>query len=249
MEPIYFEKIKSHLRNFEDKFNLSSSQNSKNKNLICFDLGIIEYNYAYNLQIELWELIRIKNYTGIILLLEHWPVITIGSNRNIKNIITPILELKKQNIEIYQSNRGGDVTFHGPGQLICYPIFNLEKFEKDLTKYVYNLEQIILETLSFFKITGHRIKKIRGVFVNNQKIASIGIHVKKWITYHGFSFNINVDLNYFKNIIACGLKDYPQTSLSVLLKKEITVSFVKDIILRNFEKVFNIKIIKNNYIK
>lgn len=219
-------------------------QNPDDKTIACFDLGLTRYQPAVDIQLCMFEIIRKENLTGAILLLEHEPVITIGNNRNMSNVLTDKKILDKQGIELFQSNRGGDVTFHGPGQLICYPIFNLAKFGKDLTGFVYNLEQVIINTLGFFDIKGSRIKKLRGVFVENEKIASIGIHVRKWVSYHGFSFNINVELDYFDHIIACGLKDHRQTSLQERLKKKVSMDKIKKIILDNFEEVFGINIIK-----
>ena len=208
----------------------------------CIDLGITGYNQAWELQQKIFEVVSMAKLNGAILLLEHTPVITIGNNRNRENILCNEGSLGKQGIELIQSNRGGDVTFHGPGQLVCYPVFDLNHFGKDLGNFVYSLEQVIIDVLSDYKIKGTRIEKLRGVFVGSGKIASIGIHVKKWITFHGFSFNINVDLGYFDNIIACGLKDYLPVSLEKLLKKPVTVSDVKELVIQKFEKIFDIEV-------
>ena len=206
------------------------------------DIGLIDYSNAFELQLKIFDIVRQEDIPGCILLLEHKPVITIGNNQSRKNLISSEESLKSQGIELIQSNRGGDVTFHGPGQLVCYPIFNLTKFDRDLTDFVYNLEQIIINVLDEYKIKGTRIQKLRGVFVGKNKIASIGIHVKKWITLHGFSLNISVDLGNYKNIIACGLSDYEQGSMEKLLNKKIHISFVKELILENFINVFNVQI-------
>jgi len=218
--------------------------NKGSKDVFCFDLGFINYNAAYDIQQCIFELIKKEYAQGVILLLEHEPVITIGNNRNRDNLLAGEESLKAQKIEIVQSNRGGDVTFHGPGQLVCYPIFNLNYFGKDLSQFVKNLEQVIIFTLEEYKIKGTRIDKLRGVFVDSSKIASIGLHIKKWVTMHGFSFNINVNLDYFKNIIACGLKNYSQTSLQKILNHSVSISDVKEQMLKKFAKVFNIKILK-----
>jgi lipoyl(octanoyl) transferase len=208
------------------------------------DIGLIDYGNAFDLQLKIFDIIRQKDMPGCILLLEHNPVITIGNSQSRKNIISSEENLKSQGIELIQSNRGGDVTFHGPGQLVCYPIINLTKFDRDLTNFVYNLEQVIINTLDEYKIKGTRIDKLRGVFVGKNKIASIGIHVKKWITLHGFSLNVSVDLGYYKNIIACGLSDYEQVSMEKLLDKKIPLSFVKELILKSFTAVFNVRMQK-----
>ncbi|MCL4415749.1 MAG: lipoyl(octanoyl) transferase LipB [Actinobacteria bacterium] len=207
----------------------------------CLDLGLIGYDDAFRVQMHLFEKVRIGQIRSLILLLEHYPVITIGNSGKTENLLAGKESLKEQGIELVQSNRGGDITFHGPGQLVCYPIINLTHFEKDLTSFIWNLEQVIIDFLNQYDIKGTRIDKLRGVFTGSNKIASIGLHVKKWITIHGFALNVNVDLNYFNNIIACGLKDYNQTSMKKILNKNIPIGDVKEQVLLNFCKIFKIK--------
>lgn len=202
--------------------------------------GIVPYQEAFDFQLALIEQIYKKDLKGIILLLQHPPVITTGSNNSIKNLLTSESSLKNLGIELNSSNRGGDITLHGPGQIICYPVFNLKFFGKDLNLFVYNLEQVIINTIIPFDLSGRRVKKHRGIFIEDKKLASVGLKVRKWISMHGFSLNVNIDLSYFEHIVACGLKDYPQTSLSSLLKRDITVNDVKEHILKSFETVFNI---------
>ncbi|MCD4670971.1 MAG: lipoyl(octanoyl) transferase LipB [Actinomycetia bacterium] len=204
------------------------------------DSGIIPYQDAFDFQLALTGQIYERDLKGIILLLEHPPVITSGSNRSMENLLTPENDLTDLGIELIRSNRGGDITLHGPGQIICYPVFNLKFFGKDLNLFVHNLEQVIINVLLTSGIRGRRVKGHRGIFVEDKKIASIGLKVRKWISMHGFSLNVNIDLSYFKHILACGLKDYPQTSLSSLLKRELTINDVKERILKSFETVFNI---------
>ncbi len=204
-----------------------------------FDLGLIPYDESFQLQLELFESIRKNDLPGVLLLLEHPPVITIGSNRSTKNLLAGQDVLSGKGIDIVQSNRGGDITLHAPGQLICYPVFNLKYFKKDLTLFVHNLEEIIIETLNVYNISGNRVKKHRGVYAGTKKIASIGLKVRKWITIHGLSLNINIDLSYFENIVACGLKDFPQTSISEILGKDIPINNVKELMQKSFENIFN----------
>jgi lipoate-protein ligase B len=222
------------------------SINYKNiqKNILSFNLGLISYNEAYDLQLKLFELTKSNNNPGVILILEHYPVITIGSNRSTRNLLATIEKLKNQNIELLQSDRGGDITLHTPGQVVCYTILNLSRIKKDLTLFVHNLEQVIIEVLAHYNIQGTRVTRHRGIFVNNFKIASIGLKVKKWITFHGFSININNDLKYYDNIIACGLKDYPQTSIQKILNRPIHINDVKEQIVHSFENTFKIPILK-----
>jgi len=207
----------------------------------CFDLGLIRYSEAFHIQMHLFEKVRMEQIRGLVLLLEHYPVITIGNSGKSGNLLASKESLQEQGIELVQSNRGGDITFHGPGQLVCYPIFNLIHFGKDLTSFVWNLEQVIIDFLDWYGIEGKRVDKLRGVFTGHSKIASIGLHVKKWITIHGFALNVNVELDCFNNIIACGLKDYGQTSMQKILNTAIPVDNVKEQVLQNFCNIFKIK--------
>jgi len=207
----------------------------------CFDLGLIRYDDAFQIQMHLFEKVRTGQIQGLILLLEHYPVITIGNSRKSDNLLASKESLKQQCIELVQSNRGGDITFHGPGQLVCYPIFNLTHLGKDLTSFVWNLEQVIIDSLDRYNIKGTRIDKLRGVFTGSNKIASIGLHVKKWVTIHGFALNVNVNLHYFSNIVACGLKDYNPTSMQKILSKNIPIDDVKEQVVLSFCKIFKIQ--------
>jgi lipoyl(octanoyl) transferase len=210
-----------------------------NRSISAFDLGLVPYDESFQLQLELFEFIRKNDLPGVLLLLEHPPVITIGSNRSTENLLAEKDVLSEKGIDVVQSNRGGDITLHAPGQLICYPVINLKYFKKDLTLFVHNLEEVIIETLKTYDIQGTRIKKHRGVFAGTEKIASIGLKVRKWITNHGLSLNISIDLSYFENIVPCGLKDFPQTSISEILGKNIPINDVKELIQKSFENIFN----------
>ncbi len=215
----------------------ANSLSTKN-NIIYFDLGKVEYNRAFGLQKDLFSLVQEKDCLGFLLLLQHPPVITIGSNRSLENLISGNKVLSKKKIDLVQSTRGGDITFHGPGQLVAYPIINLSRFGKDLSRYVYNLEQVIINTLNHFNIKGVRIEGHRGVFIGNKKIASIGIKIKKWTTMHGLALNVDTDLRYFKHIIACGLKQYHPTSMQKILNTEVSFYYVKERLLAEFKKIF-----------
>ncbi|MBN2072511.1 MAG: lipoyl(octanoyl) transferase LipB [Actinobacteria bacterium] len=207
------------------------------------DLGTVSYSDAYNLQLELFDLINESSHHGIILLLEHPPVITLGSNRSISNLISTAGELEACGIELVQSTRGGDITIHAPGQIVCYPVINLAYFKKDLTAYVSMLEEVIIEVLKFFGVKGKRVEKHRGVYVDRFKIASIGLKVKKWVSLHGFSLNVSVDPGLFSHIISCGLREYPQISLNELPGSNIPLDDVKEQIIKKFEKIFKIPLI------
>ena len=231
--------VEDHIKNINYKI----EKNKNTEGIPFFDLGLISYNHAYEIQTYIFEQVRIENIRGSILLLEHKPVITIGNNGRLDNLLVTQESLLEQGIELIHSNRGGDLTFHGPGQLVCYPVINLAYYGKDLTLFVWNLEQVIIDILEKFGIKSKRIDKLRGIFINTSKIASVGIHIKKWITLHGFSLNVNVNLNYFKNIIACGLKEYSQTSMQKILNKEIPMNDVKEQALQNLSKIFKFGLI------
>ena len=204
------------------------------------DMGIISYDTGFRLQTLLAEKILENSLKGVILLLEHTPVITIGNNRSRINLLASERQLQESSIELVSSNRGGDITLHAPGQLVCYPVLDLRYFKSDLSIFVHNLEQVLLDALRSFGISGRRIEKHRGIFIENYKIASIGLRVRKWISIHGFSLNVNIDLSYFQYIVACGLKDFPQVSMSSILEKNIAIDDVKEQIIKGFESVFNI---------
>lgn len=235
------------MKNDIEKIKISVKEKSKehqgSDKIIFYDLSIIGYLKAFSLQEYLFDQIIKNGLRGFLLLLEHYPVITLGSNRNSSNLLTEKSQLEKKGIELIQSNRGGDITFHGPGQLICYPIFDLKRFKKDLSFYVNGLEEVIIQVLSDYSIAGRRIKGIRGVFVDDRKIASIGVRVKKWITMHGFSLNVSVDLGYFENIVACGLKEYLPTSMAKIIGQDIPIDDVKEHMLKRFRKIFDISLV------
>ncbi len=220
------------------------SGSMENGKIPVVDAGTVRYEQAFNIQTGLAATIFEKDLKGIILLLEHPPVITIGNNQSRTNLLTPEDRLGQLGIKLVSTNRGGDITLHAPGQLVCYPVLNLKYFGRDLSLFVQNLEQVLLDTLRSYGINGRRIKKHRGIFIGENKIASIGLRVRKWVSIHGFSLNINIDLSYFKHIIACGLEDFPQVSMSLLLNKNISVDDVKEQIIADFESVFGISTLR-----
>jgi lipoate-protein ligase B len=222
----------------------SSGSILKTTSISSLDCGLIPYKQAYEMQLKIFEIIKSEFRPGVILLLEHNPVITIGHNKNLKNLLVTEEELKLKNIELIQSDRGGDITVHSPGQIVCYTIINLALMQKDLSLFVYNLEEVIIDVLKKFGIHAIRIKGCRGVFVNGYKIASIGLKVKRWITFHGFSLNVNNNLKYFDYIIACGLRDHPQTSMKKILKRPVNILNIKEEIIKSFSNIFRIPVNK-----
>ena len=183
------------------------------KNIDVKRLGSMDYQAALELQLDYLEKRINGEINDTLIFLQHTPTITIGRNGNKDNLLISEKILEQKKIKYYEVNRGGDITYHGPGQLVCYPIIDLKNHTKDVHKYLRTLEQIIIDVLLEFDIEGRRIEGITGVFVKNSKIASIGVGIKRWVTFHGLSLNINTDLSYFDFIVPCGLNNNPVTSI------------------------------------
>ena len=196
---------------------LASQRILREKNLNVIKLGVVDYGEAYNLQKRLLEEHIQGKGRDSLLLLQHNPVITIGRSGSRDNILIPESVLTAAGIEICEIDRGGDVTYHGPGQLTGYPIINLRHFRKDVHWYLRQLEETIIRVLAEYGITGERMEGYTGVWVGNEKVAAIGVGIKRWITYHGFAFNIYPDMSHFQMIRPCGITDKGVTSLERLL--------------------------------
>jgi len=203
-------------------------------------LGLAPYMEARDIQIKAREKVRQGFSDGILITLQHPPVYTLGRSGGFENILMPMGELEKK-AEIYQTERGGNITFHGPGQIVAYPILNLNKWEKDVHLYVYMLEEMIIRLLAAYAITGGRKDKYRGVWVNDEKICAVGAAINRWITWHGIAFNVNTDLNYFKFINPCGITDFGVTSLEKL-GVEAGMDEVLNKMIDKFRQVFDAEI-------
>lgn len=237
--------------------------------VIFRDLEVMEYQSAWDYQEKLLqENVRIKasvysqQVTGItaslenslivlpthhyLLFVEHPPVYTLGKSGNKQNVLLNDDELEENNIQFFNTNRGGDITFHGPDQLVGYPILDLEKFYTDIGKYLRNLEEVIILTMAEYGIRGERSSGETGVWVEpgvpgkERKICAIGVRCSRWVTMHGFAFNINTDLSYFNHIIPCGIINKQVTSLERELGYKADINEVKEKVKKNFEKVFNV---------
>jgi len=205
-------------------------------------LGIVDYEQAHSLQKQILQ-DRIDNKcTDHLILLQHNPVITIGRGGDNKNIIVPQTVLDSFHIKVYEIERGGDVTYHGPGQLTGYPIIDLRNYKKDAHWYLRQLEETIIRFLSYYNIVGKRVSGLTGVWVDDEKIAAIGVAVKRWVTYHGFALNINPDLSHFKLINPCGITDKEVTSLVKILGFNVDMAEVEDKIVSAFSDIFNVEI-------
>jgi len=209
---------------------------------VC-QLGTVPYTDALEIQLKLLEKRKNNEIPDTLLLLEHPHTITTGKRGNLDNLLLSKNALEKNNIHFEVIGRGGDVTYHGPGQLVGYPIIDLKNYSCDVHKYLRNLEQTIIDTLDKFGIVGRRIDGVTGVWVKRSKIASIGIGIKRWITYHGFALNINTNMSYFDMMIPCGIENVQMTSIEKLLKKneKIDRKRVDQSIIDSFCKIFNKK--------
>lgn len=211
----------------------------ESKILTYCDLGFIDYKEAWDLQKEIFSKRVSCEVEDCLLLLEHPNTYTLGKTAHRKNLKGSEEYLKKNNISVYDIDRGGDITYHGPGQIVGYPIIDLNNWYKDTHKYLRALEEVIIKTCSEYGLNCDRNLKHTGVWIGDKKIAAIGIKVSRWITMHGFAFNVNTDLNLFNGIIPCGIQDKSVTSLSKELNSEISIQEVKDKLLNNFSTFFN----------
>jgi len=208
------------------------------------------YKDVWDLQLKyLNEIIDAKKegreISNKILFVEHNPVFTLGKSGNDNNLLVNEEFLKKKGIELFHIERGGDITFHGPGQWVVYPIFDLENFNIGLRQYIDNLEQVIINTCSEYNIKSERMEGLTGVWIENKeamphlkKIAAIGVMSKRYVTIHGFALNVNTDLSYFDLINPCGITDKGITSISTIAKEDISMQEVQNKIIKHIEKIF-----------
>ena len=204
-----------------------------------FNLGIIDFAEASQLQSELIEQRLAGKIPDVILLLQHPPVITIGAFGGEQNIIVPRDVLEKEGISVTHTDRGGDVTYHGPGQLVGYLILDLKARGRDVHQYVHDLEEVVISTLGDYSISAHRDPDYPGVWVGQEKICALGIRVVHWVTKHGFALNVNNDLKPFSYINPCGITDRGTTSMQKVLGQEPKIGGVTNSIMRHFSVVFD----------
>jgi lipoyl(octanoyl) transferase len=241
----------------------------KKQTIIFQDLGLLSYKEAWDYQETLMrQNLDIKSNalhkavvgqeppladhptTNYLLMVEHPPVYTLGKSGKDEHVLFNEEERKLRGIEFFRINRGGDITFHGPGQLVGYPILDLENFFTDIGRYLRSLEEVIIRTLEEYGLKGERSKGETGVWIDpglkgkERKICAMGVRCSRWITMHGFAFNINTDLSYFDGIIPCGIQHKQVTSLNKELGRAEPVEEVKQKLIRNFEVVFNARIIE-----
>ena len=209
------------------------------KKLDVLDLGLRNYKEVWDLQRKLVYKRISDDIPDSLILVEHFPVITLGRQAKKEEVLVSKSYLSKRRISLFQIERGGKATFHGPGQLVAYPIINLALNEKDLHKYLRNLEETVIRLLKKVGVKGERKERYTGVWVKDKKIASIGIAIKKWVTYHGLALNVNVDLSYFSLIFPCGMDNKKVTSLREIFSYPVEMDKVKKLFISSFCEVFN----------
>ncbi len=219
------------------------------------DLGLIDYADAWQKQEDLLAAtVTLKKTDPAatrhhLLFCEHPPVFTLGKSGSESNILFSAAEMAERKIAYFKTNRGGDITFHGPQQIVGYPIFDLEKFYTDIGKYLRNLEEAVIETLAHYGITAGRSKGETGVWLDAdemskaRKICAIGVRCSRWVTMHGFAFNINTDLSYFDGIIPCGIREKQVTSLQKELGRAVDFEEVKLVLKQKLAGVFDVQFV------
>lgn len=234
-----------------------------NKKVAIQDLGLKDYKETWDYQEKLFKEIidiKIQNRRGNsqnptpnhFLFVEHPHVFTLGKSGDMENLLVDEKKLKEKGAKFYKINRGGDITYHGPGQIVGYPILDLDNFFTDIHKYLRLLEEMVILTLADYGLKGERSKGETGVWLDvgtpfARKICAMGVRASRWVTMHGFALNINTDLGYFDLMIPCGIKDKAVTSLNIELgRKEIAMDEVKQKLLKHFEELFEAELVKEN---
>ncbi|NUN08724.1 MAG: lipoyl(octanoyl) transferase LipB [Ignavibacteriaceae bacterium] len=214
------------------------NQFTSKKELWYCDCGLLPYAEAWELQKQLFLARKQGLIPDVVLLLEHPHTYTLGKVASKDNLLSSEDELRAEGINIFEIDRGGDITYHGPGQVVGYPIIDLNLWQKDSHKYLRALEELIISTASEYGLECGRNPKYTGVWIQDRKIAAIGIKISSWITMHGFAFNVNTELKKFNGIIPCGITDKSVTSLEAELCKPIEINEVKSKLLRHFINIF-----------
>lgn len=207
--------------------------------LLVVNLGTMDYQTTLAMQEKLLELRQQNKISDMLLLLQHPPTLTLGTRGNDRHILVPAPELKNRGVNIYRVNRGGDVTYHGPGQIVGYPILHLKGYGSSVRGYIHKIEQTFIRLLQQeYQLDATRQEKYHGVWLGNEKITAIGCAVKKMVTMHGFAFNVNTNLNHFSWIHPCGITDKGVTSLQKVTGRELNLDLVNQQIIDHFSRVF-----------
>ncbi|MFP8489604.1 lipoyl(octanoyl) transferase LipB [Gracilimonas sp. Q87] len=224
------------------------------KTIELYDLGHAAYQPIWELQKSVQQRLidekraeqkgdfKGKRLDDLLFFVEHPHIYTLGKSGSEENMLRSLMELQKLEAEFLKIDRGGDITYHGPGQIVGYPILDLDRHFTDVHRYLRYLEEVMIRVCDGYGITAHRVDGQTGVWVENEKICAMGIRCSRWVTMHGFALNVNTDLRYFNNIVPCGIDDKAVTSLQKILGKEIDIEEVKENIVGHFEEVFEVTI-------
>ena len=230
-----------------------------NRDIVLHDLGLLDYQKAVEYQTKIFNKIidqKLKNRKSVnkeitqnhLIFVEHPNVYTLGKSGDINNLLLSKEDLEKKEIQFFNTNRGGDITCHGPGQIVCYPILDLDNFFSDIHKYLRCLEEVVIQTLNEFGIKSERSPDETGVWIepkqiSARKICAMGVKASRWVTMHGFALNVDNDLSYFENIIPCGISNKSVTSITNEIANQVDKYDVKEKIIKNFENIFSAKLI------
>ena len=230
-----------------------------NRDIVLHDLGLLDYQKAVEYQTKIFNKIidqKLKNRKSVnkeitqnhLIFVEHPNVYTLGKSGDINNLLLSKEDLEKKEIQFFNTNRGGDITCHGPGQIVCYPILDLDNFFSDIHKYLRYLEEVVIQTLNEFGIKSERSSDETGVWIepkqiSARKICAMGVKASRWVTMHGFALNVDNDLSYFQNIIPCGISNKSVTSITNEISNQVDKYDVKEKIIKNFENIFSAKLI------
>ncbi len=205
-----------------------------------YRLGVIPFEDHLRLQNILAKSQGEGEIEDTLLILQHPPVITIGRSGKVHNILVPQAALEEKNIQVFFTDRGGDVTYHGPGQLVAYPILDLRLHGLGVPDYVWKLEEVVIRVLAQFGIIAARVEKLRGVWVGKEKVAALGVHLSRWISRHGMALNVNTDLDPFQLINPCGITDRGVTSMAKILGKPLPMEEIETFVIQTFAEVFHL---------
>ena len=201
-------------------------------------LHLVTYENALKLQQKLVEMRQRNEIDDQFLLLEHPPVITLGRGGDAANLLATPDTLTAQRVRFFETTRGGDITYHGPGQLVGYPIIHLGEGNRDVRRYVTNLEEVLIRTVAEYGITAERVEGKRGIWVGNEKIAAIGVRIARWVTSHGFALNVTTNLEHFRLITPCGLHGTGVTSIEKLTGRRVALDEVRELVTKHFAEIF-----------
>jgi len=212
--------------------------------LVVYRIDCVPYQRAWDFQrcVEQFLIDHPGGTSAFLMLLEHPPVITIGRSGTREHVLADAARLRTERVEVVEVNRGGDVTYHGPGQIVAYPIIDLHRHGRSVHRYLRDLEEVIILALSGFGIVGHRDAQYTGVWVGTEKIAAIGVAIRRWVTTHGFALNVAPNMDHFKLIQPCGIRGRGVTSIERILGQPVNRSDVEDSLIRAIQQVFDLQL-------